>query len=285
MPLSPEGYTVPPPGYNPGPPSVKKLAYGATVDAGSQEPLLGAAAGEGDAPRDAWAEGDDLEEDFKIGVTVSQSSQDVRMAFVRKVYGVLFCQILGTTLVGWLMSTDGAVKWTRAHSGLMLIPMFGAIVAMLGVYWKRHSSPANILLLGLFTGLEAVTLGSVISYFDQAVVLQAMVITTFVFLGLTLFTLQSKYDFSSMGTYLYTFLLVFFFTSIVGIFMPWNQTFDMIMAGMGVLLFAGYILFDTHMLFNRLHVDDWVVACVSLYLDILNLFLQILRLLSDIQDR
>ncbi|GAA5885723.1 hypothetical protein JCM5296_000125 [Sporobolomyces johnsonii] len=284
MSLSPEGYTVPPPDYNPGP-SSKKPAYGATGDAGAHEPLLGAAAGEGDSPRDAWAEGDDLEEDFKIGVTVSQSSQDVRMAFVRKVYGVLFCQILGTTLVGWLMSTDSAVQWTRAHSGLMMIPMFGAIVAMLGVYWKRHSSPANIILLGLFTGLEAITLGSVISYFDQAVVLQAMVITTFVFLGLTLFTLQSKYDFSSMGTYLYAFLLVFFFTSIVGIFLPWNQTFDMIMAGMGVLLFSGYILFDTHLLFNRLHVDDWVVACVSLYLDILNLFLQILRLLSDIQDR
>lgn len=173
-----------------------------------------------------------------------------------------------------MSSNDSIVSWTREHSGLMLLPSLGAIGAMIGVYFKRHSSPANILLLGLFTVLEAVTLGSVVSYFNQAVVLQALVITTFVFLGLTLFTLQvrasatvssavhlatgayadceppcadrylrirpaqSKYDFSSMGTYLYTALLVFFFTGIVGIFIPYNRTFDMVMAGAGCLIFS-----------------------------------------------
>lgn len=91
-----------------------------------------------------------------------------------------------------MSSNDSIVSWTREHSGLMLLPSLGAIGAMIGVYFKRHSSPANILLLGLFTVLEAITLGSVVSYFNQAVVLQALVITTFVFLGLTLFTLQVR---------------------------------------------------------------------------------------------
>lgn len=193
-----------------------------------------------------------------------------------------------TTVVGWVMSAnDGIVNWTREHSGLMLLPTFGAIGAMLAVYWKRHSSPANVILLGVFTLLEAVTLGSVVSYFNSDIVLEALIITVFVFLGLTLFTLQvrpschpscrafalthslsqSKYDFSSMGTYLYGALLVFFVTSLVGVFLPWSRGFDTAMAGFGVLLFSGYIVFDTHLLFNRLHVDDWVVACVSLYLE------------------
>ncbi|GAA5966598.1 hypothetical protein JCM8115_006885 [Rhodotorula mucilaginosa] len=290
----PEGYTVPPPGYVAAPATTKKgTGYGATADAGQHEPLLGTSAaagriaGEGAAARNVWAEdGDGLEDDFKIGVTVSQSSQDVRHDFVKKVYSVLFMQILGTTLVGWFMSTnESVVNWTREHSGLMLVPAFAAIGAMLGVYWKRHSSPANVILLGVFTLLEAVTLGAAISYVNSAIVLQAFMITTFVFLGLTLFTLQSKYDFSSMGTYLYTFLLVFFFTSLAGIFLPYNRMFDTLMAGLGCCLFSAYIVFDTHLLFSRLHVDDWVVACVSLYLDIVNLFLQILRLLSDVQER
>ncbi|KAG0663893.1 hypothetical protein C6P46_002119 [Rhodotorula mucilaginosa] len=283
----PEGYTVPPPGYVAAPATTKKgTGYGATADAGQHEPLLGTSAaagriaGEGAAARNVWAEdGDGLEDDFK-------SSQDVRHDFVKKVYSVLFMQILGTTLVGWFMSTnESVVNWTREHSGLMLVPAFAAIGAMLGVYWKRHSSPANVILLGVFTLLEAVTLGAAISYVNSAIVLQAFMITTFVFLGLTLFTLQSKYDFSSMGTYLYTFLLVFFFTSLAGIFLPYNRMFDTLMAGLGCCLFSAYIVFDTHLLFSRLHVDDWVVACVSLYLDIVNLFLQILRLLSDVQER
>jgi FtsH-binding integral membrane protein len=171
------------------------------------------------------------------------------------------------------MSTnESVVNWTREHSGLMLLPAFAAIGAMLGVYWKRHSSPANVILLGVFTLLEAVTLGAAISYVNSAIVLQAFMITTFVFLGLTLFTLQvsafvtgwrmetlsvlltqrscppdlqSKYDFSSMGTYLYTFLLVFFFTSLAGIFLPFGRMFDTLMAGLGCCLFSAYIVFDT----------------------------------------
>ncbi|GAA5857765.1 hypothetical protein JCM8547_005975 [Rhodosporidiobolus lusitaniae] len=278
-----QGYTVDPPSYTA--PAQPNKKYGSTVDSSAQEPLL---AGEGAAPRDAWAEEgeeEELEDDFKIGATVSQSAVEIRQSFVRKVYAVLSVQILATTLVGFVMRQAAIVDWTRTHPGLMLIPALGAIAAMLATFWKRHSSPANVLLLGLFTLFEAVTLGSTVSYVDSGVVLQALVATSLVFVGLTIFTFQSKYDFSHMGTYLYAGLLGFFFVSLVGIFLPYNSTWDIFMAGLGVLLFSAYIVFDTHMLINRLHVDDWVVAVISLYLDILNLFLQILRLLSDAQDR
>lgn len=63
----PEGYTVPPPGYAPGPSTKKGPSYGATAEAAAHEPLLGTAAGEGAAARNVWAEqGDDLEDDFKV---------------------------------------------------------------------------------------------------------------------------------------------------------------------------------------------------------------------------
>jgi protein lifeguard len=79
------------------------------------------------------------------------------------------------------------------------------------LYWKRHSHPLNLVLLSTFTLLEAFTLGVVIAFFDNVIVLQALsamilirlfsfaeltmeyrLITLGVFLGLTLFTLQSK---------------------------------------------------------------------------------------------
>ncbi len=50
---------------------------------------------------------------------------------------------------------------------------------------------------------------------------------------------------------------------------------------MVAVLFCGYIVFDTHMLMERHSLDEYVWASVSLYLDIINLFLQILRLLGD----
>jgi FtsH-binding integral membrane protein len=188
------------------------------------------------------------------------------------------------------------------------------------------ATATNLILLGLFTLLESIGVGAVVSFYNKAVVLEALVITLFVFLGLTLFTVrryfdfhpcsladkrdvsyqfQSKIDFSSLGNYLFTALLVFFFTGLVTLFFPLSRTFDSIYAGLGALIFSGYIvrltlptpfcwsqvdddrvhkLFDTYMIINRLSPDEWVIAVVSLYLDVLNLFLTILRLLNNIQS-
>lgn len=94
------GYTVPPPNYA-GPKQPEYGTAGHSSAGHAQEPLLSGGGREyasgSSAPRNDWgAEGDDGSDadDFKIGVTVSQSSQEVRAAFVRKVYSVLFCQIV-----------------------------------------------------------------------------------------------------------------------------------------------------------------------------------------------
>lgn len=152
------------------------------------------------------------------------------------------------------------------------------------LFWKRHSHPTNLLLLGLFTVLESFSLGSIVSYVDQVVVLQALVITLFVFAGLTIFTFQSKYDFSSMGSYLFGGLLLLVGTSFVQLFFPFSHTLDMITAAAGVVIFSGYIIFDTYLITKRLSPDEWVLAVISLYLDIVNLFISILRILNGQRD-
>ncbi|SCV70051.1 BQ2448_1445 [Microbotryum intermedium] len=302
-------HTQLPPTYQPH--ASSSAGYGATND--DRDPLLqGGARGDDE---------DEIPEDFKIGVTVSQSSKDVRMQFVRKVYIVLSLQLVSppamglqafaTFGVGMLMRDEAATQWTREHSGLMMIPILGAcksktmyesggidghrsphlrpycstVASMLGAFWKRHSHPLNLVFLGAFTLCEGISVGAVVSFYEQRIVLLALGITLGLFVGLTLFTLQSRYEFDSMGPYLFSVLFIFFITSLVGLFVPFSNTMDLIMAAVGVLLFSLYIIYDTHMLMKRLHVDDWVMASISLYLDFINLFLQVLRLLSDIQDR
>ena len=81
----------------------------------------------------------------------------------------------------------------RRHSvWSFYVPLFGTLVVLGLLYWKRHSHPTNLGLLALFTLMEAFTLGVVTASFDDVIVLQALLITTGVFLGLTLFTMQSK---------------------------------------------------------------------------------------------
>ncbi len=81
------------------------------------------------------------------------------------------------------------------------VSLFGTLIVLGLLYWKRHSHPMNFGLLALFTLMEAFTLGVVTAFYDNVIVLQALLITTGVFLGLTLFTLQSKVSF--VGFHLY----------------------------------------------------------------------------------
>jgi FtsH-binding integral membrane protein len=60
---------------------------------------------------------------------------------------------------------------------------------------------------------------------------------------------------------------------------------QMILSGLGVLIFSGYVLYDTSNLLHRYESDQFVAATIALYLDILNLFLFILRILGGSSRR
>lgn len=63
---------------------------------------------------------------------------------------------------------------------------------MVATYFKANSSPANVLLLGVFTIFESVTIGYALPAYNPDTILKALILTTFVFLGLTLFTFQVR---------------------------------------------------------------------------------------------
>ena len=56
-------------------------------------------------------------------------------------------------------------------------------------------------------------------------------------------------------------------TGLVGIFIPFNQTMDLIYAAGGCLLFSGYIVYDTYMINARLSPDEFIMGAISLYLE------------------
>lgn len=276
--------------YNPAPPpayqatgSSRKPLIDPEFDAA--EPLLGRARSPGGGFYDQPEQGD-VPDDFKYGVTVSESSAEVRGAFVRKVYTILFCQILATCLVaGGISQSPSAIVWVQQHTWSLYLPLFGTLVNLGLLFWKRHSHPLNFVLLSTFTAMEAFTLGVLTAFFDNVIVLQALLITLGVFLGLTLFTLQSKYDFSGLGPWLFGALMALVMVGLVNMFIPFGRTMDLIYAVGACLIFSGYIVYDTFIITKRLSPDEFILGSISLYLDFVNLFINILRLLNDLQDR
>ncbi|KAF7321805.1 UPF0005-domain-containing protein [Mycena kentingensis (nom. inval.)] len=276
--MSSANYSVPPPTY--GSARTTKPA-----DEEAHEPLLaGSSRSAGVAIYDQAD--DDVPDDFKYGTTVSDSSMEIRAAFVRKVYTILLCQIAATTLFGGLLSQSrDTVLYVQAHPWTFYTPTILTFVNLGLLFWKRHSHPWNFVFLSTFTLLEAFTLGIVVAFYDTTIVLQALIITLGVFIGLTLFTLQSKWDFDGMAPFLFGGLMALCVTGLVGIFIPFSQTMDLIYAIGGTLLFSGYIVYDTYLINSRLSPDEYIMGAISLYLDFINLFLSILRLLNNIQDR
>jgi len=73
---------------------------------------------------------------------------------------------------------------------------------MILVFWKATSSPLNTIFLALFTVCESVMIGWQLPAYSPNTVLKALIITTFVFLGLTLFTFQVRLDYDTFVSFL-----------------------------------------------------------------------------------
>lgn len=162
--------------------------------------------------------------------------------------------------------------------------MFGAIGMMLLTYWKRHSYPTNLLFLSGFTLLEAYTISVVVSFYQTSIVLNAVLLTAGIFVFLTAFACQTKYDFTSWMPYLFGGLWGLILFGFMAAFFPYSSTGELIYGGLAALIFSGYILVDTQLVIRHHHVEEEIAAAISLYLDIINLFLAILRILNSQQN-
>lgn len=260
--LEENNYTQAPPSYQ---------ATGS--DPSAQEALLGG------IPR---GEDDNVPDDFKFGGSVSEASIDIRMQFVRKVYSILTVQLLATAALSSVsFFSKGYKNWIQDNPWLMWTSLFGAIAFMLLTFWKRKSYPTNLIFLTGFTVLEAYSISVIVSFYQSRIVLEALILTVGIFIGLTLFACQTKYDFTSWMPYLFGSLWALVLFGFMGAFFPYNSTVELVYGGIAALVFSAYILVDTQLVMRHYHVEEEIAAAISLYLDIINLFLAILRILNS----
>ena len=120
----------------------------------------------------------------------------------------------------------------------------------------------------------------------QNVVFQAMSATTIAVIATASIVFTSSIDFSVMGGFLFTALLILIIMGLLNHFIFKSRKFSLVRAYFGVLIFTGYLLYDFDMLKKQMNVgdDSWSTAiqiAVNLYLDIINLFLDILYILAE----
>lgn len=217
------------------------------------------------------------------------SDAAIRRGFIRKVYLTLMIQLLVTVgiICAFLYWEDlGSWTWDNPwfHYTMMALVMV-LIVALSCCSNLRRQVPLNFIALGLFTIAEGLMLGSVTVFYEAEAVLWAVGATALVSFALTLFAMQSKWDFTGANGSLWVFAWTLFSFALLCAILR-SQYLNILYACLGTLLFSLYLVFDTQLILGGKHrkyevsPEEYVFAALNLYLDIVLLFLLLLRLIG-----
>jgi len=219
-----------------------------------------------------------------FGGVVSRAPANVRAEFIRKVYNLFFTSILITVGVGWFCAQPSVMAIILPMRMLFWLVGFGLV---LGIGWSRKANGANMGMLFAFSAVWGAILGPLVALverFAPGVGTQAAVLTVATFGGLSLYAIQSKKDFSYLGGFLFAALIGLIVAGIVMMFFH-TPLMSMVYAAAGILIFSGFTLYDTSQIMNRLQPNEAVAGALDLYLDFINLFLFILRMLMELNRR
>jgi len=217
------------------------------------------------------------------------TEKSVRLGFIRKVYAILTVQLtISLGFIALFIYTPAVKHFNEENPGMMIaaiVVTFIAVIALACCEGVRRKTPWNFVILGLFTLCESWMLGSIASRYNAWEVMLAVGIVAAITVGLTLFAMQTKYDFTMMGGMLLVFLIVLIFFGIFAIIFR-SQVLSIVYASLGAILFGFYLVFDTQMMLGGKHKysispEEYIFAALNLYLDIINMFIYILSIIGS----
>ncbi len=189
--------------------------------------------------------------------------------------------LLSMTLLFSGLTASVSMIFNLPHPGLLLT--LGGYFGLLFLTTKFRDSALGLAFVFALTGFMGFTLGPIInSYLAMAngaqIVMSAMGLTGTIFLGLSGYALISRKDFSFMGSFLLVGILVAFAAGLGAIFLEMPML-SLAVSSMFVLLMSGLILYQTSSLIHG-GETNYIMATVTLYVSIFNLFTSLLHLLG-----
>ena len=189
--------------------------------------------------------------------------------------------LLGMTLLFSAVAAGISMSMGLGHGAALMLSLVG--FGLLFVVHKTADSSKGLIAIFAFTGVMGASIGPMLNYYlampgGSALVMQALGATAVVFFGLSAYALTTRKDFSYMGGFLMVGLLVAVVAMIANIFLH-IPALSLTISAAVVMIMSGLILFDTSRIING-GETNYICATVSLYLDIYNLFIHLLHLLT-----
>jgi modulator of FtsH protease len=218
---------------------------------------------------------------YGVAVPIPRTGVE-RAVLVRRTYGLVFLGII-VTMIGSLvaMRTPALLQQSAQHPFITFFVFLGLLIF---AQRTHRAFPQNIILTLLATFAAGVMIAPMLYVYDRmqpGIVGQAAGLTFVTFLALSLYATFSRRDFSAWGGFFMVGVIVLLVTALLNWFFK-NETASLWIAAGTVFVFGGLLVFDTWRIVrsNQYGPDDYVPAAVSIYVDLLNIFLAILRLLG-----
>lgn len=210
-------------------------------------------------------------------------------ALMRKVYVWMTLALAITALTAYGVASTPALL-TAIYTSKVLF--WGLILTELGLVFyvsariQRLSLSTATLLFILYSIINGATLAFIFAIYSTSIIVQTFVVTAGTFGAMAVYGYFTKKDLTSWGRLLLMALIGVIIAGVVNIFLH-NSTMDLIISGIGVLVFVGLTAYDSQKIKQMLLMQEdmgetaqkvALMGALSLYLDFINLFLYLLRL-------
>lgn len=225
------------------------------------------------------------------------SSEVVAKKAITKVYGYMFRGLILSSIMAALFAYVPEFKsflYTTGDTGMMTLSLAGWIVLLSPLVmiffenWAaRQGSQTMLMFFSIFSMLMGASLSSIFLVYSEESILNAFLVSTLTFGAMSFYGYVTKKDLTNIGSFLIMALIGVIIATIVNLFLK-STIFDLIISIVAIVIFIGLTAYDTQKVKRELYgVCDMEMAkiiairgALRLYLDFINLFLQILKFMG-----
>jgi len=220
------------------------------------------------------------------GILNYRSASEINSAMGR-VYGHMSIAVIVSMIVSYLVGTSpellqffftGVMKW---------IVIFAPLIAIFGIAVVLGNNPskglAQLCLHG-FAALMGLSLAMIFAVFTMGSIVSAFMGAAILFAVMSIYGYFTKQSLDSLGKFMFVGLVAIIIASIVNIFIG-STVMQMVISALAIIIFLGLTAYDTQKIRENLSVETSpaaeVTGALTLYIDFINLFINLLQLFGD----
>ncbi|WP_196137535.1 Bax inhibitor-1/YccA family protein [Aliikangiella sp. G2MR2-5] len=205
---------------------------------------------------------------------------------INKVLKNTYLLLSATFIFSAVMATVSTLLYMPPMTYLICIGLSFALIWL--ALPRTANSGAGILVVFAITGLMGFGIGPLLNHYlamsnGTQIVATALAGTGLIFFALSGYALMTKKDFSFMGGFLMVGMLVVLVAALANIFLNISGL-SLAISSVVILIMSGFILYDTSRMINQPESANYIVMTVSLFLNIFNIFVNLLHLLGFASD-